>query len=81
MKKCLGECSLRVTRPDGECSQILVSNPAEQQLSKYFLQVDKIEANLFVNSFPNSLLNCSYQNIFFKLILKWNQLCLFIKQS
>jgi len=24
----LGECSLKVTRPDGECTKILVSNPA-----------------------------------------------------
>ncbi len=23
----LGECNLKVTRPDGECSEILVSNP------------------------------------------------------
>ena len=28
VKNCLGECSLKVTRPDGECSKILVSNPA-----------------------------------------------------
>ena len=27
VKNCLGECSLKVTRPDGECSKILVSNP------------------------------------------------------
>ena len=27
MKNCLGECSLKVTRPDDECSKILVSNP------------------------------------------------------
>ena len=27
MKNCLGECSLKVTRPDGECSKISVSNP------------------------------------------------------
>ena len=26
-KNCLGECSLKVTCPDGECSKILVSNP------------------------------------------------------
>ena len=28
VKNCLGECSLKVSRPDGECSKILVSNPA-----------------------------------------------------
>ena len=27
VKNCLGECSLKVTRPDGGCSKILVSNP------------------------------------------------------
>ena len=27
----LGECNLKVTRPDGECSKILVSNPAIMQ--------------------------------------------------
>ena len=27
MKNCLGECSLKVTRPDGKCSKILVPNP------------------------------------------------------
>ena len=28
MKNCLGECGLKVTRPNDECSKILVSNPA-----------------------------------------------------
>ena len=28
-KNCLGECSLKVTHPDGECSKILVSNPVD----------------------------------------------------
>ena len=27
VKNCLGEYSLKVTRPDGECFKILVSNP------------------------------------------------------
>ena len=27
VKNCLGECNLKVTCPDGECSKILVSNP------------------------------------------------------
>ncbi len=27
VKTDLGECNLKVTRPDGECSEILVSNP------------------------------------------------------
>ena len=27
VKAFLGECSLKVTRPDDECSKILVSNP------------------------------------------------------
>ena len=27
VKNYLGECTLKVTRPDGECSKILVSNP------------------------------------------------------
>ena len=27
VKNCLGECSLKVTHPDGECSKILVFNP------------------------------------------------------
>ena len=27
MKTYLGECSLKVTRPNDECSKILVSNP------------------------------------------------------
>ena len=27
VKNCLGECSLKVTRPNGECSKMLVSNP------------------------------------------------------
>ena len=26
-EKLSGECNLKVTRPDGECSKILVSNP------------------------------------------------------
>ena len=26
----LGECSLKVIRPDGECTKILVSNPAAE---------------------------------------------------
>ena len=32
VKTDLGECNLKVTRPDGECSKILVSNPAKAQL-------------------------------------------------
>ena len=28
MKNYLGECSLKVTRPNGECSESLGSNPA-----------------------------------------------------
>ena len=28
VKTDLSECNLKVTRPDGECSEILVSNPA-----------------------------------------------------
>ena len=31
VKNYLGECSLTVTRPDGEFSEILVSNTAEMQ--------------------------------------------------
>ena len=27
VKNCLGKCSFKVTRPDGECSKIFVSNP------------------------------------------------------
>ena len=27
VKNYLGECSFKVTRPDGQCSKILVSNP------------------------------------------------------
>ena len=27
VKNCLGECSLKDTRPDGECSKIIISNP------------------------------------------------------
>ena len=30
VKNYLGECNLRVTRQVGECSEILVSNPAKQ---------------------------------------------------
>ena len=29
VKNCLGECSLKVIRPDGEGSKILVSNPVD----------------------------------------------------
>ena len=32
VKNHLGECSLNVTCPDGECSEILVSNPAMMYL-------------------------------------------------
>ena len=28
----LGECNLKVTRPDGECTEILVSNPGSSSL-------------------------------------------------
>ena len=39
VKNCLGECSLKVTRPDGECSKILVSNavllPCQTQFINY----------------------------------------------
>ena len=32
-KKCLSECSLKVTRPDGKCSKILVCNPVISVMS------------------------------------------------
>ena len=31
MKNYLGECGLKVTCPDGECSDILVLNPAHNE--------------------------------------------------
>ena len=34
VKNCLGECSLKVTDPDGECSKMLVSNPVTRWLYK-----------------------------------------------
>ena len=52
MKNCMGECSLKVTCPDGECSKILVSSPAtcnseagESTQSQLFSVVDKDNYN------------------------------------
>ena len=32
VKHCLDECSMKVTHPDGKCSEILVSNPGSHHL-------------------------------------------------
>ena len=34
VKNYLDKCSLKVSRPNGECSEILVSNPVEVQVNK-----------------------------------------------
>ena len=36
-KNCLGECSFKVTHPDGECSKILVSNPVNNTICSVLL--------------------------------------------
>ena len=44
VKIILGDCSLKVTRPDGECSKILVSNPVKvySVCHNYGTTIDKI---------------------------------------
>ena len=44
VKIILGDCSLKDTRPDGECSKILVSNPVKvySVCHNYGTTIDKI---------------------------------------
>ena len=35
VKNCLGECGLKVTRPNDVCSKILVSNPGQACVWKF----------------------------------------------
>ena len=37
VKNCLGECSLKVTYPHGECSEILVSNPVLLNINMFII--------------------------------------------
>ena len=48
VKNYLGKCSLKVTRPDGECSEILLSNPDSLMTFSFHYVIDIVRRKLLV---------------------------------